>query len=287
MTEVRSNTPLPNSAQSAFAFVQALAAELSGGTVRLPSYPEAALRAHRALADPKCSISRIADIVSSEPALAARLVGMANSAAYHNEQPVVDVQSAIIRLGCNSVRSAAMAFAVGQLREAAELRPVKDSLQRLWEQSLQMAAVCFVLAKRTPVVPDEAFLAGLLHAIGHMYMLARAAHRIDFLGAPADFEEIVHGWHPAIGKAILQNWALPERVSEAVGDQDDVERKHYGEPDLTDIVAGSKLLLVDNGTPLQNTSAQVLRRLKLSSDEVTALMQSARERVASLRASLG
>ena len=287
MTDARSNTGSQSSGHSTFAFVQTLAAELSQGTVKLPSYPDAALRVQRALSDPNSSIGRITEIVSSEPSLAARLVGMANSAAYHNEQPLVDVHSAIARLGCNAVRSAAMAFAVGQLRGAAELRPVKGALQRIWEQSLEVAAVCAVLAKRTRVGADEAFLAGLLHAVGHMYLLARAAHRTDFLGQPSDFEEIVEGWQAAIGKAILQNWQLPEPVSEAVGDQDDVERKHYGEPDLTDVVATSKLLFTLNFAQLQSKCPQILRRMKLSADDASAVLQSARERVASLRASLG
>jgi hypothetical protein len=65
----------------AFAFVQALAAELSKGKVDLPSFPDIALKVRRVLADEEVSQEKVVRVVGSEPALAARLMQIANSAA--------------------------------------------------------------------------------------------------------------------------------------------------------------------------------------------------------------
>ena len=65
----------------AFDFVRSLAAELSGGHVDLPSFPEIALRVRRVLSDPDTTLEKVVRVVGSEPALAARLLRIANSAS--------------------------------------------------------------------------------------------------------------------------------------------------------------------------------------------------------------
>jgi HD-like signal output (HDOD) protein len=68
------NTPLQAPSQAAFDFVRTLAAELSGGNLDLPSFPEIAIRVRRVLSDPKSSVEQVVRVVGSEPALAARLL---------------------------------------------------------------------------------------------------------------------------------------------------------------------------------------------------------------------
>ncbi len=71
----------PVSDPEAFAFVQALAAELSTGKVELPSFPDIAMRVRQVLADETVTPEKVVRVVGSEPALAARLLQLANSAA--------------------------------------------------------------------------------------------------------------------------------------------------------------------------------------------------------------
>ena len=95
----------------AFAFVQALASELSKGKVDLPSFPDIALRVRKVLADEEVSQEQVVRVVGSEPALAARLMQIANSAALNfTGKPIQDLRTAINRMGHNMVRSAAIAF---------------------------------------------------------------------------------------------------------------------------------------------------------------------------------
>jgi HD-like signal output (HDOD) protein len=65
----------------AFAFVQSLASELSKGKVDLPSFPDIALRVRKVLSNENVAQDMVVRVVGSEPALAARLMQIGNSAA--------------------------------------------------------------------------------------------------------------------------------------------------------------------------------------------------------------
>ena len=158
-----------------FAFVQALAAELSKGKVELPSFPDIALRVRQVLADDEVTQEKVGRVVGSEPMLAARLLQIANSAAINfSGRPITELRSAIARLGFNMVRSAAIAFAMSQLKKSEDLKGLEKPLEDLWRQTSAVAAMSYVVAKRfSRVNPDTAMLAGLLHGIGKLYILSR------------------------------------------------------------------------------------------------------------------
>src|SRR5258708_17249602 len=151
---------------SALAFLATLATEVSKGTVNLPCFPDVVMRIRKALAEPDVSLTEIVRIVGTEPRLAARLLQAANSAAFNPAgRHLTDLRAAITRLGHRPVQSAAMSFAVKQLRLAPALRAISRPLNILWEQSISVAAICQVIARSTRVSPEDAFLTGLLHCI--------------------------------------------------------------------------------------------------------------------------
>jgi len=93
---------------TAFEFVTRLARELSVGKIELPGFPQVFAQVCRALNDPATDAAKMASIVGAEPALAARLLAMANSVAFAEiGKAVGDLPAAIIRLGDINVRSAA------------------------------------------------------------------------------------------------------------------------------------------------------------------------------------
>src|SRR3984957_1646590 len=210
---------------SALAFLGGLAAEVSKGTVNLPSFPDVVMRIRKALADSEVSVTEIVRFVGTEPPLAARLLQAANSAAFNPAgKHLTDLRAAITRLGHRPVQSAAMSFAVKQLRLAPALRTIAKPLNVLWEQSISVAAICQVVARRTRVSPEEAFLTGLLHGIGRLYIMVRSVGKSDALYRDPSFVDMIASWHPAIGKAVLENWGFDEHMCEAVAEQDDHDR---------------------------------------------------------------
>src|SRR3984957_4966034 len=156
----------------AFAFVQALASELSQGKVDLPSVPDIALRVRKVLADDEVSQEQVVRVVGSEPALAARLMQIANSAAINfTGKPITELRTAINRMGHNMGRSAAIAFAMSQLKKVDTLKGLEEPLDNLWRASAAVAAMSYAVAKRySKVNPDTALLAGLFHCIAKLYL---------------------------------------------------------------------------------------------------------------------
>jgi HD-like signal output (HDOD) protein len=227
-----------------FAFVQCLAAELSHGNIDLPSFPDIAIRVRMVLADERSTVDRIVRVTSAEPILATRLLRIANSVALNPSGHLVsDLRTAINRVGHNIVRSAAISFAMEQIRRAESLARIRPRLEELWEESTHVAAVAYLLAKRfTTHNPDQALLTGMLHNVGKLYILTRLVDHPLLFRDQESQQAITRDWHASIGTAILENWGLPEDVCEAVRDHEDIMRTHRGVADLTDITTAAVIL---------------------------------------------
>ena len=236
------NTPVQS--QAAFDFVRTLAAELSRGNVDLPSFPEIAIRVRRVLSDPKSSVEQVVRVVGSEPALAARLLRIANSASLNRSgRTVTDLRTAINRLGYNMVRSASISFSMAQIRKSNKLAGLEHHLTDLWGRSTAVAAFAYVLARKcTKVNPDEAMLTGMMHGIGKLYVLTRVIDHPELFASNTMLNQIIGEWHTSIGKAILENWDFSEAMAQAVGDQSDFSRTEEGPPDLSDVIAVAILM---------------------------------------------
>jgi HD-like signal output (HDOD) protein len=230
----------PEERAVALAFLQKLATEVSKGTIDLPCFPDVVIRISHALADPKATPDKVVTIVGAEPRLAARVLQTANSAAFNSSgKPLTDLRSAITRLGQQMVQSTAMSYAMQHMKNEASLRSIAQPLTDLWNKSIAVASICRLLAARTKVSADEAFLTGLLHGIGQLYIMARAVSAINGLRSAQSWMELISGWQASIGKAVLQSWGFAEDMCDAVGDQDDIERRWKHEATLVDILIAS------------------------------------------------
>jgi HD-like signal output (HDOD) protein len=277
---------------SALAFLAELATEVSKGTVNLPCFPDVVMRIRKALAAPDVSTTEIVKIVGTEPRLAARLLQAANSAAFNPAgKHLTDLRAAITRLGHRPVQSAAMSFAVKQLRLAPALRAISKPLNVLWEQSISVAAICQVVARRTRVSPEEAFLTGLLHGIGRLYIMVRSVGKSDALYRDPSFVDMIASWHPAIGKAVLENWGFDDHMCEALGDQDDYDRSGKNEPDLSDIlvvaVALARVLREPGPRSVDTEGIKSFARLHLTAENCAEILKHAEHQLGSLHAALG
>src|SRR3954470_6291853 len=135
--------------------VEALTVELAAEKIDLPSFPDVATRVRRALTNDQVDVEHVVKIVSAEPALAARLLQLANSAALNpNGRRLNDLRTAVSRIGFNMARSAAIAFAMSQLRRAEAYKGVHEPLSALWQESVHVGGMGHLLASRfTPVTP--------------------------------------------------------------------------------------------------------------------------------------
>ena len=287
------NPPSQGTSNVAFDFIRTLAAELSGGNVDLPSFPEIAVRIRRVLSDANSSIEQVVRVVGSEPALAARLLRISNSASLNRSgKAVTDLRTAINRIGYNMVRSASISFSMAQIRNSSKLAGLEHRLNDLWERSTLVAAFAFVLARKcTKVNPDEAMLTGMMHGIGKLYVLTRAVDHPELFASDATLNDIIGEWHASIGRAILENWNFSESMAKAVGEQADFSRTDDGPPDLSDVIAIS-ILMASHVTDIpgleiamQNLGAA--KRLRLDAEKLEAAMRESAAEVTALSQALG
>jgi HD-like signal output (HDOD) protein len=273
--------------------VEALELELAGEKLDLPSFPDVAVRVRKALTNEDVEIDHVVRVVSAEPALAARLLQVANSAALNpNGKRLTDLRTAVSRIGFNMARSATIAFAMSQLRRAEAYKGLEGPLTELWHHAAHVAAVCLVVSRRfTRVNPDTALLTGLLHGVGKLYLLTRAAKFPALLADPARYQPIVAEWHSRIAQAILRNWEMADEVVAAVSAAENIEREHEGAIDLADVLAVSSALAALGPDPRAEEmlflGMPAARRMQLDGGScVTALAESHAE-IVSLRQALG
>jgi HD-like signal output (HDOD) protein len=277
----------------AFAFVSELAADLSKGNVELPSFPDIAMRVRSVLSNDDVPTVDVVRVIGSEPALAARILSMANSAALgRSDRPIADLRSAVTRIGFNLVRSAAIAFAMAQLRRVEALKDFREPLAKHWERSASVAAYSYVVARRhAGVNPDTALLAGLLHGVGKLYILARGAKHPKLFADHAAYHAIELDWHATIARAILENWGLSDDVIDAVHDHEDLAREHNGVPDLTDVLTIASLLTTFHAWPdtleLNLQGVKAAERMRLDRKALDALVAEADREVALIKQTLG
>ena len=112
------------------------------------------------------SLGEVARVVQLDPALAARLVQIANSPRYRTGHSVKDCLGAVTRLGIEATRNLATSLALRSVYPG-DSAAARDYLKETWLESCRVGAVCHVLASVTPGLrPDRALLAGLVHNIG-------------------------------------------------------------------------------------------------------------------------
>jgi HD-like signal output (HDOD) protein len=291
--EQRPSAATQQPSEHALEFVKELAASLNSGTVELPSFPAIALRVCQVLNDEASSTDRIVRVLGSEPALAARLLRMANSAALNPQgHEVRDLKVAVLRTGLDVLRTAAVTFALSQLNRASEYRGLAAELESFWHRSTLVAATCHAIAKHArDFRPEEAMLAGLLHGIGRLYVLCMARRHAAMADYPASCAQIAELWSAQVGRAMLQGWGMPGILTTAVQMQENRDRDAYEPGDLTDVLIVGKILadrLEQPGAALPDVRIVTsLARLGMTPNDLDPVLESSRREIESLRAALG
>jgi HD-like signal output (HDOD) protein len=231
-------------------------------------------------------------VVGAEPMLAGKLMNMANSAALNTSgRRIADLRTAVARVGFNIVRSAALTFAVEQLRKVEEFQHLRGPLDLLWKGSVQIAALCHVLARRfTSLNGDAALLAGLMHNVGRIYILTRASGNPALMADRLTYNSMVRDWHANVGKAVLETWRVAEEIVEAVTGHEDLDREARGPVTLTDVLS----LAVQLDQKSQQLAPEpdekflkALKRLQLQPGDCTSVLEESAEEIAALKAALG
>jgi len=259
--------------QTAASFVQELAGDLNRGNLELPMFSESAVRIQRAFGVEEVDIDEIIRIISSDPAIAARVLELSNSAALRGAFEITEVRQAVIRMGNKLVQSSVVAFALRQAEKNEGLsEESRATLKAIWEESVELAARCYVITKKyTKLNADEALLAGLLSVVGRLYIFLKSQEfgTIDY----AELEPILADWHPAIAKAIAESWGMSEDLVNALESQLETNPPVQEQASLTEILSAAKIIQQYNqsGDPLDASEYPLLQRLGIADHDDNAV----------------
>lgn len=271
------------------AFIADVNERIRNDGLPLPMLPEVIVQVRRYVDDPDTPLKDLIKALRAEAVLAGRLIQMANSPFFRGVKPVEDLQSAVSRLGAVCIRNLVISLAVAQLFQGRTLAPVRDSLRDAWEDSTRVGAASYVLARRfTTWHPDEALLAGLLHNVGVLPLLAALAEQPTPLPAdPAGRAELLGDWHLHTGPVLLEHWGFPDKLIRAVAEHQDLERLPDEGPDYADVVLVANLhARLGTGHPLARVrwdGIPAFQRLGLTPESSIIALREARAEVEGVR----
>ena len=247
--------------------------DMVGEMQDLPLAPKVLPRLKRLLSDPNSTLQEIAGLIRLDPAIAARVLQVANSAYYSKGIRCFTVDEAVRRVGFNEVYEL-VAYAVASQVLVRPLEVYDLDADDLWRGSVCCALAAEILAERTGQDRDVAYTAGLLHAVGMVVIDGWAlkngrAVKLRDTGFPhqADAcETAAFGFTQAeTGAVLLENWDFPASISEPVRWQQSPSAA--GEHDrMTSLLYAARWLRcsVCRGTPVNpNVPAVILEELAL------------------------
>jgi HD-like signal output (HDOD) protein len=208
-------TPI-SARQSGLELAAKLVERLQTTEIRVPPYPAVAGSLERLSRDGRSTVADVAAIVATDAALAATVLRHASSASMKSNAPAT-LEAAISRLGLEELTRVVIATTIGAAAGAPG--PLAVLRRDQWRRSLLAAMFCKELAARRGVLPDQAYLAGLLHDFGAVVVLTC----LESLGvAPlpvlpeATWRRLVEGLHVELGMVVVARWQLPEAIAEVV-----------------------------------------------------------------------
>lgn len=197
--------------------------------IELPVFNPVALELVQLLADHDVEFDEVINTINKDPALAIQILRMANSSAYAGRYKSETIKDSVNRLGARQITSLAMAASQAALH-TSHIPIVNSVMQGLWMHSHACALGCRSLAVSTghQELADQAYLAGLLHDIGKLYLL-KALERIS-IENPGTFDmtretllDVFSYMHVEQGFRIMDHWGIPARYSSLVARHHDEE----------------------------------------------------------------
>ncbi len=194
----------------------------------LPSLPTVAIEVLRLSRDDNAEIDDLGRAISSDPALSAKILKVANSAQYCSGSPITSLNGAIELLGMKAVNLMALSFSlVGDLHDSGS--DDQFDYAKFWRYSLTTAVAARSLSNLVASpYHDEAFICGLLGRIGQLVMakcLPDEYSRVIALASSdlptAELERENLGFdHLQVGAMLLNSWQLPTLICSTLESQE-------------------------------------------------------------------
>ncbi|MFA7383019.1 MAG: HDOD domain-containing protein [Desulfurivibrionaceae bacterium] len=184
----------------------------------LPTLPGIVAKLGKMAEDPDTTTEQMGRVISKDHILASKLLKLVNSAFYGFPQRISSLNSAIILLGFNVIKSLIISASIFEVMEAQDVE--------LWEHSLGCAVVCNVLARHLGIKdPEEISTAGLIHDIGKVAIKMELPKEYEMITALSQEKnisrleaerEILGLDHAEVGSWLAKSWNLPNKLVEPI-----------------------------------------------------------------------
>jgi putative nucleotidyltransferase with HDIG domain len=200
--------------------------------LRIPSFPQIAIRVLQLTNNEDVSIRQLGDLISFDPSFSSEVLTVANSALYAPRVPVTSILQAIAVLGLNRLKGVCLTVGI---RAYLGKSLNRLSLRAIWRHSLACALIAEQLAQGGSMNRNTAYTAGVLHDIGRLAMVVIRPETYDALlmnhrGSPDSILPLERGLfgfdHCEAGKHLIADWKLPADFEVIVSDHHCQGQKH-------------------------------------------------------------
>lgn len=234
-------------------YAQQLLTDLANAEISVPSVPThfgVLLRLRSAINDAHAPFRKVIDVINGEPVIAAKVIQTANTAAARSQDPILDVERAVFRLGLETVKRVTLAVSMVQLANAKELVVFSGISRGMWLNSLYASAASATIARDLAgPKPDEAAFYGLLSNLGGFYLLYLASKHDALTQSQTDVRAVAAEYNHDLTLDMIRFLGLPKEVEDALNTQS-LEGRYINSPpeNITHTVHVSRILADDRFT---------------------------------------
>ena len=255
----------------------------------LPTIPVVAVKVLQLIESETTTAEDLAKVVSSDPAVAARVLKISNSSFFGCKRQINTLSHAIMMLGYNTLKSLVMAASVKQVYKTYGLTE-----KMLWEHSFGAALAARIIANSTQLANDEeAFLGGLFHDIGKTIMNNMDPAKFqgvmqkcynDGISFQAAEQQLYPYSHADVGALVIEKWNFPDMLMKTIREHHRLNFEEDEDPYLTTItyiVALANLFCHKLGLGQREPEAELVlhetqpaRMLDLNEEMVSGMLSS-------------
>jgi HD-like signal output (HDOD) protein/signal transduction histidine kinase len=190
---------------------------------RLPAMPQILIKLIEHLQADDLGMAELAALVAKDAGMTSKILAVANSSAYHRGSRAAGLEHSLVALGTDMIKTLVISESVFQTFNSFPHSGSTD-LRAFWKNSLSAAVIARELAKRMDYPQlEEAYLAGLLHNVGRLALLATAPKEYAFNFNARDDEELcaveqrtLQITHTEAGAWLIERWNLDSFLADSV-----------------------------------------------------------------------
>ncbi|WP_300154547.1 HDOD domain-containing protein [Solidesulfovibrio sp.] len=198
--------------------------DLVDSEVKLASFPDIYFKIRQVLDSSVSTSAQVADVISKDTSLTAKLLKLVNSPFYGLPHRVDSISRAVMVLGSQEVST--LALGIAAMNAFKDIPPELINMRTFWEHSMAVGVFARLLGGAAAKNGSERlFVAGVLHDIGRLVIFKKLPHAAveaiyyakgNMTPLCVAENEVLGFSHPLIGGLLLKAWKFPEALVAAV-----------------------------------------------------------------------